>query len=328
MTSLRLFRFGSLRDSRRPVRVIAGWVALLTLVACENRPSTSNPESASSAGGSRHADSVATSVSSSGWDAGAGAFVVLPTVDGGLMAGSLLRPDASELTVGDTAGVGVASAGGRIELFARSGTVGTARLTVEGAPRVDDGCTAWPVARLAVDAGVAVVPWTAAFVVGRVTAIPLDSIEGLAPRDSARLASDLTRLASGLADDTSSTFRGLPFVVLRAWRTRGLDTTFIVATLARRVNQEDDPKEERVVMVVDALGDNAKAWTVAWHERAAGPEEDLVVAEPLLSFRNVGVPDVRLLFGRDDGVALGAAVLSRGKAGWRVLWESAVAGCN
>lgn len=328
MTSLRLSRLSSLLDPLRPVRVIAGVVASLTLVACENRPSPSNPDSTSTAGGPRHADSVATSVSSSGWDAGVGAFVVLPTVDGGLMAGSLLRPEASELTVGDTAGVGVASADGRIELFARSGMVGMARLTVEGAPRVDDGCTAWPVARLAVDAGVAVVPWTAAFVVGRVTAIPFDSIEGLAPRDSARLASDLTRLASGLADDTSSTFRGLPFVVLRAWRTRGLDTAFIVATLARRVNQEDDPKEERLVIVVDALGDNAKAWTVAWHERAAGHEEDLVVAEPLLAFRNVGVPDVRLLFGRDDGVALGAAVLSRGKTGWRVLWESAVAGCN
>lgn len=253
---------------------------------------------------------------------------MLPTVDGGLMAGSLLRPDASELTVGDTVGVGAASADGRLELFARSGKVGMARLTVEGAPRVDDGCTAWPVARLAVDAGVTVAPWTAAFTVGRVTAIPLDSIEGLASRDSARLATDLTRLASGLADDTSSTFRGLPFVVMRAWRARGLDTAFIVATLARRVNQEDDPKEERLVVVVDAIGDNAKAWTVAWHERAAGHEEELVVAEPLLAFRNVGARDVRLLFGRDDGVALGAAVLSRGKSGWRVLWESAVAGCN
>lgn len=101
-----------------------------------------------------------------------------------------------------------------------------------------------------------------------------------------------------------------------------------MATLARRVNQEDDPKEERLVIVVDAIGDNAKLWTVAWHERAAGHEEELVVAEPLLAFRNVGVPDVRLLFGRDDGVALGAAVLSRKKTGWGVLWESAVAGCN
>jgi hypothetical protein len=328
MTYLHLSMRSRLRDTLRPVRAVAGVVALFAAVACDNRASSSNPDSSSSAGGSGQTDSVVTSVSSSGWDVGAGPFVVLPTVDGGLMAGSLLRPDATELTVGDTAGVGAASVDGRIELFARSGKVGLARLTVEGAPRVDEGCTAWPVARLAVDAGVTVVPWTAAFAVGRVMAIPLDSIEGFAPRDSARLASDLTRLASGLADDTSTTFRGLPFVVLRAWRSRGLDSAFIVATLARRVNQEDDPKEERLVIVVDAIGDNAKTWTVAWHERAAGHEEELVVAEPLLAFRTVGAPDVRLLFGRDDGVALGAAVLSRGKSGWRVFWESAVAGCN
>ena len=316
------------RDTVRTVRVVAVVAALLTTAACDSRSPASNADSASAAEGPGGADSVSTSVSSSGWDAGAGPFVVLPTVDGGLTAGSLLRPDATELTVGDTAGIGASSADGRIELFSRSGKVGMARLTVEGAPRVDEGCSAWPVARLAVDAGVTVAPWTAAFVIGRVTAIPLDSIEGLAPRDSARLAIDLTRLASGLGDDTSSTFRGLPFVVLRAWRTRGLDTAFVVATLARRVNQEDDPKEERLVIVVDAIGDNAKLWTVAWHERAAGHEEELVVAEPLLAFRNVGVPDVRLLFGRDDGVALGAAVLSRKKTGWGVLWESAVAGCN
>jgi len=37
---------------------------------------------------------------------------------------------------------------------------------------------------------------------------------------------------------------------------------------------------------------------------------------------------VRLLFGRDDGVALGAAVLSRRGGTWTVLWESAIAGCG
>jgi len=318
----------SVRDLVGPVRVIAGMMALLSAAACEPRPSLSTADSASSVGAPLNADSVVTSASSSGWDTGAGLFVVLPTVDGGLVAGSLLRSDATELTVGDTAGIGAAAAEGRVDLFSRSGQVGTARFTVEGAPRVEAGCTAWPVARLAVDAGSTVAPWTAAFAVGRVTAIPFDSIEGFASRDSARLASDLTRLASGLADDTSRTFRGLPFVVLRAWRTRGLDSAFIVATLARRVNQEDDPKEERLVMVVDAIGERVNTWTVAWHERAAGHEEELVVAEPLLAFRNVGASDVRLLFGRDDGVALGAAVLARGTTGWRVLWESAVAGCN
>lgn len=303
-------------------------LALPALNACDRSRSPTPDDSAAATGGVPRGDSIATTVTSSGWDEGAGPFIVLPTVDGGLMAGSLLRPEATEMSVGDTTGIGADAADGRLELFARSGRVGTARLSVEGAPRMDAGCTAWPVARLAVDAGVNVAPWTAAFAAGRVTAIPLDSIEGMVPRDSARLATELTRLASALKDDTSSTFRGLPFVVLRAWRTRGLDTAFIVATLARRVNQEDDPREERLVVVVDAVGDDAKRWTISWHERAAGREEELVVAEPLMAFRNVGVNDPRLLFGRDDGVALGAAVLSRTRTGWRVLWESAVAGCN
>lgn len=323
------FRGLSMRSSvRGVVRAFVGAVAVLTIASCDRRPSTSNGESATATDSAGSPDSVTTSASISERDTGAGPFVVLPSIDGVAMVASLLRTEATELTVGDTAGIGALLIDGRVDLFARSGQVGVARVTVEGAPRVDDGCTAWPVARLAVDAGVVVAPWTAAFVMGRVTAIPLDSIEGLAPRDSARLATNLTRMASGLDDDTSRTFRGLPFVVLRAWRSRGLDTAFVVATLARRVNQEDDPKEERLVMVVDATGDNTKSWTVAWHERAAGREDELVVAEPLLAFRNIGVPDVRLLFGRDDGVALGAAVLSRGRSGWRVLWESAVAGCN
>jgi hypothetical protein len=181
-----------------------------------------------------------------------------------------------------------------------------------------------------VDAGVTLSPWTAAFAAGRVEAIPLDSIEGLASRDSAQLAANITRLASSLPDDTSATFRGLPFVVLRAWRGRGADSTggFLVATLARRVNQEDNPKEERLVLVVDTPGRDAKAWRVGWHERAAGSEEELVVAEPLLAFRATGATDARLLFGRDDGVALSAAVLTRHDGVWRVLWESAIAGCN
>jgi hypothetical protein len=270
----------------------------------------------------------------SGWDAAVGPFVVLPTVDGGLVAGSLLRADATEMTVGDTTGIGALLPDGRLELFARSGRVGAARLLVEGAPRVGEGCTAWPTARLKVDSEGLITgtdtpaPWTAAFAAGRITAVPLDSIEGLAPRDSARMAAELTRLASGLPDDTSATFRTLPYVVLRAWRTTGASTDFAVAILVRRVNQEDNPREERLVVVVNTPGSDPRQWRVGWHERAAGREEELVVAEPLVAFVPTGGRDLRLLFGRDDGVALGAALLANVAGVWTVLWESAVAGCN
>lgn len=53
-----------------------------------------------------------------------------------------------------------------------------------------------------------------------------------------------------------------------------------------------------------------------------------MVAEPLLAYRLAGRDDAHLLFGRDDGVALGAAVLVRRGGVWRVQWESAVAGCD
>lgn len=304
----------------------------LVLGACDRPPVPATGDTTLAGGPLSPAESVATVVSASGWDVETGPFVVLPTVDGGMSAGSLLRPEATELTVGDTTGVGQLIADGRLELFSRSGRVGEARLAVEQAPRTDPGCTAWPVARLGQSAAGATSPanapvWTAAFAAGRVEAIPLDSIEGLNSRDSARLAIELTRLASALPDDTSATFRGLPFVVLRAFRSTGLDTGFVVATLARRVNQEDAPQEERLVLVVNAAGD-PKGWKVGWHERAAGHEEELVVAEPLLAYRPRANRTVHLLFGRDDGVALGAAVLVRGEGGWKVQWESAVAGCD
>jgi len=322
---------GARSRSARYLAAVALSAGLALLTACDRSPKAGDGDSAGAAAGSAESDSIATIVTASGWDTETGPFVVLPTVDGGMSAGSLLRPEATELTVGDTVGVGRVAADGRLDLFSRSGKVGSARLTVEGAPTVERGCTAWPVARLTQQTSMSSSPtvgWTAAFAAGRITPIPLDSIEGLTPRDSARLAADLTRLASALPDDTSQTFRGLPFVVLRAYRARALDTTFVVATLARRVNQEADPKEERLVMVVDAPGDDARNWNVAWHERAAGHEEELVVAEPLLAYRPTTSRDVHLLFGRDDGIALGAAVLARGARGWRVQWESAVAGCD
>lgn len=311
---------------RALVRVACG--GFLMLAGCERQTPGVVSDSAQVQRESARPDAPAPETGTSGWDDSAGPFLVLPTVDDGMLAGSLLLPEAADSTVGDTTGVAATIGDGRLDLFARAGRVGGARLSVELSAVVAPGCTAWPVARLAVDAGLAPIPWTAAFAAGRVTAVALDSIEGLAPRDSASLAATLTRLASRLPDDTSATFRALPFVVLRAWRALAAEDAMVVAVLARRVNQEDNPLEERVVLVVDTPGADAKAWRVGWHERASGHEEELVVAEPLLAYRTTGTHDLHLLFGRDDGNALGAAVLVRRGGEWVVLWESAMAGCG
>ena len=262
-----------------------------------------------------------------GWESAAGAFLILPTVDGGHDAGSLLRPDANDSTVGDTTGLRAKLGTDRVELFSRGGLVGEAQIAIERGVAVDSGCTAWPVARLSAQTGAAPRSWTASFVKGHITALALDSIEGLGPRDSADLAANISRLASGLSDDTVGTFRGLRFVVLRAYRAKVAEKSFVVTTLVRRLNQEDSPIEERLVMVIDGDQRAPTTWTVGWHERASGREDELVVSEPLLAFQ-LANGRTHLLFGRDDGEALSAAVLVRGDKGWRVLWESALAGCD
>lgn len=312
-------------------------LALLVLAACDRPSGGSANDSLSSvgdsAGGTR--PSVGEILAGdrpvgSGWNPSAGLALVLPSPDGAMVSGSLLRPEATELTVSDTTGIGAEIGSGRVDLFSRAGRIGGALLSVASAPtsRSDQECAFWPVAQLALDGGSVAAPWTAAFLADKIVAVPLDSIEGLSARDSSQLAAALTRIVSRLPDDTSSTFRMLPLVVFRAWRTTGIDSGFVVATLVRRLNQEDDPREERVVVVINTPSADQKTWTVAWHERAQGREEELVVAEPLLAFRIAQSNDLHLLFGRDDGVAQSAAVLSRVNGAWRILWESAIAGCS
>lgn len=329
---------------RRSATCIAT-VTLVLAAACDRTVPRADTDSGGSVVPGAANDSLRPPVGT-GWAADAGPFLVLPTVDGGQDAGSVLRPDATDQTVGDTTGMTATAASSRLELFSRGGLVGEATLALEKAASLDSGCTAWPIARLggltrsqlAPGSGV-VTPgatagsnaghqWTAAFVKGRVTQVPLDSIEGLSSKDSAQLAVNIARLASGLADDTVGTFRGLPFVVLRAFRGKIGDQAFVVTTLVRRVNQEDSPKEERLVMVIDGDQASPGTWTVGWHERASGNEDELVVSEPLLAFQLPGAPRAHLLFGRDDGESLSAALLVRDGSSWRVMWESALAGCD
>jgi len=309
------------------------------LAACDNAPRVSADSGTAVFGTPAANDSLRPAVGT-GWEVGAGPFLVLPTVDGGHDAGSLIRPNASDLTVGDVSGLPANGSGTVLELFSRSTLVGEATFSIDRAPTLDSGCTAWPTARLtggptaltsaAGGGGGSAVrgAWTAAFVKGRVNLVPLDSIEGLSSRDSSLLAANISRLASALADDTVATFRGLPFVVLRAYRGSLGDQSFVVTTLVRRVNQEDAPREERLVMVIDGEKAAPNSWTVGWWERAAGREDELVVSEPLLAFHLPGSTIPQLLFGRDDGEALSAATLVREATVWRVQWESALAGCD
>ncbi|MEI6741015.1 MAG: hypothetical protein WCK74_11960 [Gemmatimonadaceae bacterium] len=260
-----------------------------------------------------------------GWNAEAGGVLILPSLDGGAMAATIIRPEATDGQVGDTLGLAATLGDQQVDLFARSGLVGSAQLARDLPPQLRAGCTAWPVARLNASA---VTPWTVAFPAGHVVAIPMDSLAAWPSADSLRVVTTLSQLAAALPDDTLSSFRGLRYVVRQAWRSRGEASGFLVAILARRLNQEDAPREERIVLVVEQPGEDPARWTVGWHERASGLEESLVVAEPALAYRAGRGREVQLLFGRDDGRSLSAALLIRTDTGWQVAWESAQAGCD
>lgn len=308
----------------------------MLLVACDRPEPPASEDVRPSVTVAGDSAAVPTDSVEMGWEREAGELLVLPGEDGAML-GSLLRVNATDQTLTDTTGLGAALGDARVELFARSGRIGSARVRVGAAPRTDAGCTAWPVARLTLDDGAPGMasamasgsgPWTAAFLAGRIEPVALDSIEALVPRDSATLAAQIARMASRLPDDTNPTFRARPYVVQRAWISRR-DPALAIAMLIRRVNQEDAPQEERLVLVLDGSDmERGTPWRVGWHERASGTEDDLIVAEPLLAYTVRDGRDTHVLFGRDDGYAMSATVLVRRAGRWQVLWESAIAGCG
>jgi hypothetical protein len=101
------------------------------------------------------------------------------------------------------------------EAVAADGAAGSLR--IRGFASMDEECAVWPAVALSADSSRS---WTVAFQRGVASPIILRPIESLPPADSARLAVQLTRLATLLPNDTSRAFRGLPFVI-RAGRDRG-----------------------------------------------------------------------------------------------------------
>lgn len=313
-------------------------------------------------------DSVPVVLAPSSYDPALGELLVLPLIVAGTKSASvaLLSPAQSpDLPAGDTIGLRSRLGSGRVELFARSGKLGRRTVTWDNRAPANTACAAWPIGEWVSGAaddlgqlsgapvpagtapGVSADPlavgapfprWLVALPEGRARAMPLDSIESLGRRDSASLVATLARLASALPVDSSSPFRGLPFTVQRAYRSVGVrDSTgtaplavegFVVSVLVRRIPQEDRPLEERLLVVVATPVADAKRWSIAWHERTSGREEDVIATEPLAALL-VGseAPYTALVLGRDDGSGASLAVLERRGSRWRVRWESPVTGC-
>jgi hypothetical protein len=264
------------------------------------------------------------------WDSAAGPalFVAGPTAVEALV----IAPRYTDTTALDSARSDLEPLRAtQLDLFAGGRHVGRARVGSVSTSIRTDSCRTWPTARLVVTAGdtAATKEWNVAFEVGRATELTLDSIAGLPTADSARLAADIARIASALPGDTSAAFRGLPFVVNKAWRTQTPSgQVLLVAIVVRNVNQEANPRQERILLIAER--DSAAGpgrYTTQYWERVAGLEETLEATD-LVALVLLGA-DRRptLIVARDTGTGSSYALIERIGGQWQRRWASAYAGC-
>jgi hypothetical protein len=263
------------------------------------------------------------------WDAALGPVLVV-SGDSQHNA-SVIFPTFSDSTLTDTTTFDTSIlAGLSVDLFSRAGRVGAGRLrAVRHQPR--SGCVEWPGASLTMTDTIARTGgWTVGFMAGRAVPLALDSLESLTGADSARMTTEVARLASMAPDDTAAAFHGIPFFVRQVGRFRTPSgTEVLVANVTRRINQEANPREEQLLLVAERDGTRPDSrYASVYHERVSGQEEAIETTDVLsvVSLAQGGTPAIVLI--RDYGDGSAYALLTRAPTGeWRIGWSSAYAGC-
>jgi hypothetical protein len=169
-----------------------------------------------------------------------------------------------------------------------------------------------------------------AFESGHATEVAIDSIEALPSADSARLAADIARIASALPGDTSAAFRGLPFVVNKAWRARIPNgPTVLTAVVVRNVNQEANPRQERILLIAerDSGTTSSSPFAPRYTERKVGLEETLETTDPISIVLLGTNRHPTVVVARDAGNGLSYALIERLAGQWQRRWASIYAGC-
>ncbi len=259
---------------------------------------------------------------STGWDDAAGPALILSTVadPGGV---SIVLPQLTDSSLANSGELDVSAlANARVELFGLHGLSGEATLTPVASQAGADGCRAWPQGRLS---AVPKKPWRVGFVNGRVTAMALDSIEGMNAGDSAAFTTEITRIVSSYSQKGDSAYRGLPFSVRKAYRFSIGSTSGFVASVVRKINAEANPRQEHYLVVAERSGG---AYREAFQTRTAGSEE-AVQTNDILAVINIvetGQPAIVVTFEGEEGGRVG--LIERASGGrWRVVWRSAYTGC-
>ena len=260
-----------------------------------------------------------------GWWSEAGPFLAIP--DDSLASAMIVAGSDDSVNV-DSSGIQDTVT---IDVFTTAGKAGTALLIPAKFSRRSELCQAWPSARVRRTRTSRSSPrWKVGLLSGRVLPLPMDSLAGLSKSDSAQLASEIARLASTVPNDTSLTFRGLPFRVQTAYRIQVSDTqTVFVATVIRNINQEADARAEHLLLVASRPNNQQKAPSVLqYFERSSGPEETLETNEVLAAVL-VGVERAPgIIIGRSDDAGVAFSLLElETDGGWSLRWSSPFNDC-
>ena len=300
---------------------ITAFALLITAAAC-------SPDKKPAGGDSTAVSPVAVGQSlpvpvNTGWqDSISGPALILPVADNSAAVSAVL-PMMNDSTLSLAAPVNADSFQGMsVDLFDRSGAAGTVVLGRGIPSAVAEGCIAWPVLALR---EASLKTWQAGFKSGIAAAIPLDSLEGVASPDSSSITTELARLASALPASNDPVFRGLPFYVRKAYRSKGGATPILVGDILRKINEEANPREEHLLLIAEP--GSGGHYNTVFHSRTAGSEEAVRTSDVLAAVRfNANKRDALVVsFDYENGTRV--TLIERTPSGWKVTWRSAYTGC-
>lgn len=262
---------------------------------------------------------------STGWDRSSAGPVLLLSVAENNAVALVVFPLLTDSTVADAASMSIDSlVDASVELFSRRGLAGAASIVGRAGAQVTEGCSSWPQARLS-DA--ATEPWRVGFIRGVVAPLPLDSIAAMTSQDSVAVTREIARLSSAAAEGDDPAFRGLPFIVRRVYRFTHETTTTLAAEVVRKISEEANPREERILILAERPVSSTGDFSTAFVSRTSGAEDSVRTDEIIGAFRLVKGDVPALVISYDYFVGSRVALLQKVSGRWGITWRSAYAGC-
>jgi hypothetical protein len=292
----------------KPIRPSALIVLAIFGAACERR-NAAPPADTTNRTQTSVSDSAVVATSAPLWDQSAGPVLLVSTETP--IRAFVFVPDSTNRAP-TLANIPRPAA---VTLFGRNGSVQNAEL-----PAINDTTLC---ATATLSAAPPPHPWSVGFIGGVVSPIAMDSLGAISATDSAAFTVGLNRLASALPNDSAGRFNGLPFIVRSIWRfTVPQGPQFIAGTLARSINQEATPLQERTLVVAERSPSDSSLTTV-YSERSYGDEETIETREIIAAVLLGGSRNVAIVLSRDFGETVAYAVVERGDdKKWSVRWTS------